>query len=44
MLRDPDARLSTSARLRWEGALTAIKAVLGIAPSLVTEEPERFLL
>jgi len=35
LLGDTDANLSRDARLRWEGALTALEAVLGKAPSLV---------
>jgi len=38
LLADPDANLSRDARLRWEGALTAIEAVLGKAPSLFADE------
>jgi hypothetical protein len=34
LLADPDARLSGPTRARWEGALTALEAVLGEAPSL----------
>jgi hypothetical protein len=34
LLGDPDAGLSRDARLRWEGALTAIEVVLGERPSL----------
>ncbi len=34
LLADPDARLSRDARLRWEGALTALETVLGQAPTL----------
>jgi hypothetical protein len=34
LLDDPDARLTRDARLRWEGALTALEAVLGVRPRL----------
>jgi hypothetical protein len=34
LLDDPDAHLSRDARLRWEGALTALETVLGESPSL----------
>ncbi|HEY3844326.1 MAG TPA: hypothetical protein VGL48_13835 [Acidimicrobiales bacterium] len=44
VLSDPHAGLSTAARHRYEGALTALEAVLGEAPSLILDEPERFLL
>lgn len=44
LLGDPDAGLTESIRRRWEGALTALEAVLGEAPSLVGEEPERLRL
>ena len=37
LLADPDAHLSGSTRQRWEGALTALEAVLGEAPSLVDD-------
>jgi len=38
LLADPDANLGRDARLRWEGALTAVEAVLGKAPSLATDD------
>jgi hypothetical protein len=38
LLADPDTRLSRDARLRWEGALTALETVLGQAPTLVRED------
>jgi len=44
LLADPDAGLSVTARHRWEGALSILEAVLGQAPSMVTEDPERFIL
>ena len=44
LLTDPDANLSRSARLRWEGALTAVEYLLGMTPSLISVDPERFLL
>ena len=37
LLADPDARLSPTARHRWEGALTALEVVLGERPSLARE-------
>jgi len=37
ILADPDANLSRDARLRWEGALTALEAVLGRAASLTSD-------
>jgi hypothetical protein len=37
LLADPDARLTGPSRQRWEGALTALEAVLGEAPSLVDD-------
>ncbi len=44
LLHDPDANLSRSARLRWEGALTAIEYVLGVTSTLISEDPDRFVL
>lgn len=35
LLQDPEAELNDPLRRRWEGALTALEAVLGDAPSLV---------
>jgi hypothetical protein len=40
ILADPDAGLSTSARLRWQGALTALEVVLGERPSLASLDDE----
>jgi hypothetical protein len=37
LLADPDTRLAVPTRQRWEGALTALEAVLGEAPSLVDD-------
>ncbi len=37
LLFDPDAGLTESMRQRWEGALTALEAVLGEPPSLVED-------
>ena len=37
LLADPDAHLTRDGRLRWEGALTAVEAVLGKCPSLLAE-------
>ncbi len=37
ILDDPDANLSRDARLRWEGALTALEVVLGERPTLAPE-------
>lgn len=34
LLKDPDAHLTRDARLRWEGALTALEVVLGETPTL----------
>ena len=34
LLADPDAHLSRDARLRWEGALTALEVALEANPSL----------
>ena len=44
LLHDPDANLTRNARLRWEGALTAVEYVLGRTPTLISEDPERFVL
>ena len=44
LLDDPDANLTRNARLRWEGVLTAVEYVLGMTPSLVFEDPDRFVL
>ena len=38
LLADPDAGLNDPARRRWEGALSALEAVLGQEPSLVETE------
>lgn len=38
LLADPAAELTPSARLRWEGALTALEAVLGHPPTLLGAE------
>ena len=39
MLSDPDVSLSVVTRARWEGALAALEAVLGLRPSMVVEDP-----
>jgi hypothetical protein len=44
LLADPDSDLSPSRRTRWEGALTALEYVLGQVPTLIEEDPERFIL
>ena len=44
LLADPDANLGHSARLRWEGALTAVEYVLGRTPSLVSEDQDSFVI
>ena len=38
LLADPDADLNDPVRRRWEGALSALEAVLGQEPSLVETE------
>jgi hypothetical protein len=38
LLDDPDAGLSRDGRLRWEGALAALEAVLRSPSSLVDDE------
>jgi hypothetical protein len=37
LLADPDSNLNEGRRRRWEGALTALEAVLGLDPSLVDD-------
>lgn len=37
LLFDPDLALSRDARLRWEGALTALEVALGEIPTLAPE-------
>ena len=44
LLADEDAKLSRSARLRWEGALTAVELILGAKPSLARDDLERLTL
>jgi hypothetical protein len=39
LLADPDAGLTATTRARWEGALAALEAVLGLRSSLI-EDPE----
>jgi hypothetical protein len=39
LLSDPDVSLSVITRARWEGALSALEAVLGLRPSIVVEDP-----
>jgi hypothetical protein len=40
LLDDRDARLTQTSRARWEGALAALEAVLGLRSSLVGDDPE----
>jgi hypothetical protein len=43
LLADPDAGLSRDARLRWQGVLAGLEAVLGERSSLVAGEQDETL-
>ena len=42
LLDDPDALLTRHARLRWEGALTALEVVLGQTPTIDASDGRTF--